>query len=243
MLHSSLSARLGAAAIGYETSTLRGVGAANTSRRNQLAHDIHDHIGSNLSLALRSLDLHEAELAGPGNSRNRIADARRALQDTFRFTRTVVSGLRAYELRDSLQSEIDTWTRSAAEGSTLVKVGINGDESWVPAPLREEIFLVIRECLRNALTHAAASRIEGEVTIAPDNVVCVIEDDGRGFDPHIARTGSGGGMASMRERITALGGTLQILGRPGLGTRVYLQLPLMSAADVTERTESAGRVG
>ncbi|WP_406454334.1 ATP-binding protein [Streptomyces sp. NBC_01622] len=239
MLHSSIFTRVGAAAIGYETSTLRGVGAANTSRRNELARDIHDHIGSSLSLALRNLDLYEAERAAGGNAQNRITAARRALHDTFRFTRSVVSGLRAYELRDSLQSEIDSYTRSAADGNTLVKVRINGDESWVPGTRREEVFLVVRECLRNALTHADASRVEGDITIAPDSVACTIEDDGRGFDTTSLRARQGGGMASMRERITALGGTFQVASRPGVGTRVHFQLPLGAVADVEGRS---GRV-
>jgi len=241
MLHSSISTRVGAAAIGYETSTLRGIGAANTSRRNELARDIHDHIGSSLSLALRNLDLYEAERAGGGDAQHRITAARRALHDTFGFTRSVVSGLRAYELRDSLQSEIDSYTQSAADGDTLVKVRINGDESWVPDARREEIFLVVRECVRNALTHAAASRIEGDVTIAPDNIACTIEDDGRGFETTSLRAVQGGGMVSMRERITALGGTFQVASRPGVGTRVHFQLPLGNDANIEGSSGRARR--
>ncbi|AWT44535.1 MULTISPECIES: sensor histidine kinase [Streptomyces] len=236
MLHSSISTRVRAAAIGYEASTLRGVGAANTARRDQLARDIHDHIGSSLALALRCLDLYEADLAAGGSAQSRIADARQALRDTFRFTRSLVSGLRSYELRDSLQAEINSYTQAATDGAQVV-VGINGDEAWLPADRREEIFLVVRECLRNAFTHAAASRIDVDVTIAPDCVACTVEDDGRGFDPAAPATGRSGGMSSMRERVTGLGGTLRVASYPGIGTRVHFQVPLpeVAAVDLVER--------
>ncbi|MCK1822405.1 ATP-binding protein [Streptomyces sp. XM83C] len=229
MLHSSISTRVRAGAIGYEASTLRGVGEANTARRDQLARDIHDHIGSSLSLALRCLDLYEADLAAGGSAHTRIADARKALRDTFRFTRSLVSGLRSYELRDSLHAEINSYTQAVADGAQ-VAVGINGDEAWLPADRRREIFLVVRECLRNAFTHAAASRIDVDVTIAPDSVACTVEDDGRGFDASGAASGGSGGMSSMRERVHGLGGALRVASYPGIGTRVHFQVPLPQPA-------------
>ncbi|WP_424212986.1 sensor histidine kinase [Streptomyces sp. BI20] len=250
-LHRAISSRVAAAAIGYEASTLRHVGEANTARRDELARDIHDHIGSSLSLALRCLDLYEAELAlgrtqDPAQGgRDRLADARKALLSTFGFTRRLVGGLRAYDLRDSLSAEIDEYTRTASTHGARVTVTLNGDETWMTDRQREEIFLVVRECLRNAFAHAAAQRVDVLVNIAPDLVEGTVEDDGTGFDPDAADHRPGGGIAGMGERVRALGGAFTLTGRPGHGTRARFTVPLgrpaSPATGPSPRTEAPAR--
>ncbi|POG45511.1 hypothetical protein BV881_21085 [Streptomyces sp. ZL-24] len=244
MLHEAIFTRVSAAAIGYESATLRDVGEVSTARRHQLARDLHDHIGSSISLALRCLDLYEAERAkGVTSTRDRLADARHALRDVFGFTRSMVSGLRVNELHDGLKEEIDAYSAAASDRPAEVSSRIDGDESWLPEQARQELFLVVREALRNAFTHARARHIDVLVSIFPDAVHATVTDDGVGL-PH-RRDGEGTGLTAMRQRVTALGGTLELIGGPGRGTRVQVRFPLDGDGDRDGDGESGagGAVG
>ena len=62
------------------------------------------------------------------------------------------------------------------------------------------------------------------------NVVLIVEDDGKGFDPGRAVDGERGmGLVSMRERAAQVGGALEIESRPGAGTTVYVRVPATDA--------------
>ncbi|TRV80410.1 hypothetical protein FKN01_06575 [Streptomyces sp. 130] len=227
MLHEGIFARVSAAAIGYESVTLRGVGQASTARRHQLARDLHDHIGSSISLALRCLDLYVMEQEkGVASTRDRLQDARQALRDVFTFTRTMVSGLRVNELHDGLKEEIDAYSAAASDRPAEVVSRIDGDESWLPEHTRQELFLVVREALRNAFAHARAGRIDILVSLFPDAAHATVTDDGVGLPPARDGKGDGTGLTAMRQRVTALGGTLELISEPGRGTRVQLRIPL-----------------
>ncbi|MFF5127398.1 sensor histidine kinase [Streptomyces syringium] len=225
MLHDAIFTRVSAAAIGYESATLRDVGQASTARRHRIARDLHDHIGSSISLALRCLDLYAMEQAsGATPPRDRLADARQALRDVFGFTRSMVSGLRVNELHDGLKEEIDAYSAASSDRPAEVRSRIDGDESWLPEQTRQELFLIVREALRNAFTHAKAGRIDVAVRIYPDAVHATVTDDGVGLPER--RDGEGTGLRAMRQRVSALGGTLELTGEPGRGTRVRLRIPL-----------------
>lgn len=231
MLQEGIFARVGAAAIGYESRTLHDVGEASTARRHQVARDLHDHIGSSIGLALRCLDLYTMEQAkGIVSTRDRLQDARQALQDVFGFTRTMVSGLRVNELHDGLKEEIDAYSAAATDRPAEVGCRIDGDESWLPEQTRQELFLMVREALRNAFAHARANRIDVLIRVFPDTAHATITDDGVGLPS--PGDSDGTGLTAMRQRVTALGGTLKLVSEPGQGTRVELRIPLDSAGTV-----------
>jgi signal transduction histidine kinase len=85
-------------------------------------------------------------------------------------------------------------------------------------------YRIIQEALTNVARHAAVRH--GSVTVeASDGTLQVlVEDEGAGFDVSAVRTGAG--LGGMRERVTILGGELEIVSAPGSGTRVSAQLPL-----------------
>jgi signal transduction histidine kinase len=100
---------------------------------------------------------------------------------------------------------------------------VEGELSRVPAEVSDELYMVLREAVRNALLHAGARSLR--VRLASDGLELRAEvvDDGIGFDP---KTGAGVGVASMGERVQLLGGRLTVTSAPGLGTGVQARLPL-----------------
>jgi signal transduction histidine kinase len=93
----------------------------------------------------------------------------------------------------------------------------------IPAQVRRQAYLVFKESLTNALRHANASRIEVSLSLRGRELTLTVADDGRGIVP--GEPGLGGhGLASMRRRADACGGTLQMTSRPETGTTVVLRV-------------------
>jgi signal transduction histidine kinase len=88
------------------------------------------------------------------------------------------------------------------------------------------VLRVAQEALNNALRHAEAERIELRMEARDERLIVTVADDGIGFDPEDRSLRSRRlGLTSMEERALALGGTLNVVSRPGEGTTVTLEVP------------------
>ena len=101
-----------------------------------------------------------------------------------------------------------------------------GDEALVSAGVREQLFLVLREAVRNAVSHSRAGKVTVAVNIGQERITGVVEDDGQGFDRKRTDPAESGGLASMAERTALLGGACSVDSAPGEGTRVEASFPL-----------------
>lgn len=89
----------------------------------------------------------------------------------------------------------------------------------------------MQEALNNVAKHAEARRVCILLTRQGDELTALVEDEGRGFDPERAESGSdrrGIGLLGMRERIGLVGGTLVVESSEGKGTVVQARIPLTS---------------
>jgi signal transduction histidine kinase len=120
------------------------------------------------------------------------------------------------------------------------------------APLAEfQVFRLVQEALTNVRKHAGASR--AAVSLTSDRstsdggvrLLVVVADDGRGFASVEAAGGasSGLGLTSMRERVEALGGTLEVRSEPGAGTRVAATIPLPRSSEEPAHAAAAVAAG
>lgn len=230
-MHESLSVRVSALLYGYDAVVQPRLDEMLTEDRRRLARDIHDWIGSGLSVAHRNLDLYEIY-----NQRNlpgadeRFGIARKALDQLMDDTRRIVTDLRTtWQSVGSVRDELQWFMRCLSSQAT-VDIVVSGDEALVPPEQRQELYVIIRECLRNIDQHSRARAAAVVVTIAADAVSVMIADDGVGFDQaRLVDDNSGGkqhGLASIRERAERLGGTVLIDSRPSRGTRIQVELPL-----------------
>jgi signal transduction histidine kinase len=88
------------------------------------------------------------------------------------------------------------------------------------------LFRVAQEALSNAIRHAGAGKLQLQLRIQGGGVLLAVRDDGLGFDVQLM-TGRGRlGLASMRERMRIVNGTLDIDSAPGSGTTVVAWAPL-----------------
>ena len=193
---------------------------AALAERERIGRDLHDLLGHTLSLvAIKS------ELAGrlvdrdPAAAKRQIGEVETVARQALAQVREAVVGIRA----TGLQAEL------AAARLALLSADVHLDHRLAPvalAPSLESMLaMTLREATTNVLRHAHASRVEVELVQSDGELQLLISDDGRGGDIQ-----PGNGLAGMRERITAVGGRLDIDSPPGGGTRLQITLPRQALA-------------
>ena len=114
-----------------------------------------------------------------------------------------------------------------SQGSARFHVVVEGPPRDLHPILRDDVYAIAREALRNAFRHAQAHNIEAELTYNGSSFRLRIRDDGKGIDPEIAAAGRAGhyGMKGIRERAKRIGGNLHVWTGTGAGTEIELSIP------------------
>jgi signal transduction histidine kinase len=109
--------------------------------------------------------------------------------------------------------------------------------------IRDELYCITREALRNAYSHARAHQIEVEITYAERLFRLRIRDDGEGIAPEILKGGRPGhyGLAGMGERARQIGAKLSNWSRAGAGTEIALSIPGFNAYGRSPKQSVGGR--
>jgi signal transduction histidine kinase len=147
-----------------------------------------------------------------------IAEGRSAVHDLRSSTTTT------NELAQAVRSVAD---ELAGDGSPTFRLVVEGAVRELHPILRDEVYRVAREGLRNAFNHARARHVEAEITYGEWLFRLRIRDDGEGIPPDIIETGRSGhyGLSGMRERARQTGAKLDIWSSAGTGTEIDLSIP------------------
>jgi signal transduction histidine kinase len=137
---------------------------------------------------------------------------------------TIIQTLRPVQLEDkglqeALAEYVQRWQDQSGVAATCEARG----DGAIPLAVEETLFRVAQEALANVARHSRASR--ARVSLASDGkqAILTIADDGQGFDSRASSQGVG--LRSMRERVEAAGGDLQIDSGTG-GTTVVARVPI-----------------
>jgi signal transduction histidine kinase len=116
---------------------------------------------------------------------------------------------------------------SGEKSSATFRVAIEGTPRDLDPILRDDIYRIAREALRNAFSHAQASKIEAEITYGQRLFRLRVRDDGKGIDPKLLDVGRDGhwGLPGMRERAQQIGAQLDMWSEVGAGTEMELRVP------------------
>jgi signal transduction histidine kinase len=206
---------------------------AEAAERERVSRELHDRVAHDIGVAHQSLELFSAlSESGPERAQERLALAkettRRALDQT-RALSAELKRLQQEELGEGLESAFSRLAEVYVPDGIGMEIFFSGDESAISEPVRTQVYLAMREAVRNAVKHSGCSRI-GVTLRALDGELCgLVEDDGEGFDIEAvgrATPSWGVGLRSIRERAEMLGGTLRVDSEPSKGTRVEIRVPL-----------------
>lgn len=215
------------AGISYIDYLLRKVYEVQSEERRRISRELHDRVTHSLAVVCKNLELHEAlKTVDPGRAEEKISLVQRMAEDALKSGNQICTELRISGIRDGLEIALSDFLRTNVPSSIRSWVSVKGDEALIPNHVREELFLVLREAIRNALKHSGARVIKVRMVTTATSVKASVEDNGRGFFPGRPETSGGIGLTSMEERMALLGGTLRLRSAVGECTRVEVEVPL-----------------
>jgi signal transduction histidine kinase len=200
---------------------------AKEEERRFIARELHDDLGQSLTVLKLGL---KSGKATPFSDPVRIVDS--LISKVRELSRT---------LRPALLDEVGLAPALSAyleEQSTISGVAMELDprafQGRLPGDLEIACFRLVQEAVTNALRHAEAKHLKVHLNRNDDRVSLRIEDDGIGFDGlnTLVRAALEGhiGVIGMRERVRSLGGAFQISAKPGEGTTIAVELPLVQTS-------------
>ncbi len=215
---------------------------AITEERERIAREMHDSLAQVLGYVNTKAQAAETLLAGGQSERAaaQIGQLAAAARAAYADVREGILGLRTSlgddrGFVDTLRAYLEQW-----QGQSGVTVTLVTDPAPFPSRLTPngevQLLRIIQEALANVRKHAGASHAHIRLTIDGSDLEARIVDDGTGFDPEaLGRTSTPRfGLATMRERAEAVGGTLTVSSEPGAGTRVVVRLPVVAMANPRE---------
>jgi signal transduction histidine kinase len=200
---------------------------AVVDEQDRISRELHDSIIQSIYAVTLSLD-DVPELVGesPAEAGQRVDDAIDALHGVIGDIRNFIFGLRPLlldsgSLLDGLRTLADELGRN-----TTIEAEIVGEEpEGIPLEIVAELLAIAREALANVARHSGATHTSMQLTEPDTQVRLEIADDGRGIDPHAELVHGHHGLANMRTRAEALGGTFDIESLPGAGTHIIVAIP------------------
>jgi PAS domain S-box-containing protein len=204
---------------------------AHEEERALLARELHDDVTQRL--AVLAIDVGRAELAVADPAQTEAMQAVHA--GLVRLSEDIHS--LAYQLHPSVLEELGLAEALRAEGERRERQGrldLAMDLDPLPAGIGADaalcLFRVAQEALNNVARHAGVRAADVTLRHMDDGLLLAVSDAGAGFDPGSPREGMHLGLASMRERVRLVRGTLDIESAPGRGTTILAWVPTEGAS-------------
>ena len=220
--------------------SLRRLNETLESEIKRIAHAVHDEAGQLLVAVHLALAEFSPELLEP---------QKRQVFQIQELLRQVEDQLRRYshELRPSMLDDLGwlaavRFLADSVAKRTGIRVHIASKfKDRLDSALETTLYRVVQEALNNAAKHSKASLVRINISREDATLSCAISDDGVGFHPRSLHANSssgqhGLGLRGMKERLNAVGGTLNVKSSPGHGTKLYVRFPLEKEHANSHRT-------
>ncbi|MEJ1962464.1 MAG: sensor histidine kinase [Gammaproteobacteria bacterium] len=199
--------------------------------KSELAHRLHDELGGLLTAAKMDLSWLQSRLAQPPYN-ERLAQLGGVLDDAMNLKRRVVEELRPslldhFGLPTALRAHVE---HVCSNAGLQCDVALSDEAEGLPKDLAIALFRVIQEGLSNVVRHAHAQQVRLALTADPQRYLLLLTDDGCGMKMEDGAFRWSHGLAGMRHRIEALGGTFAVESSPAEGTTLRAEIPRKHAA-------------
>lgn len=213
---------------------LRKIVTTQEDERRRIARDLHDQLGQQLT----GLRLKIASLKAKCSTYKEINSDVDQIEKLGARLDTQVNFL-AWELRptalddlgliDAVQNYVRAWSRQFDIPAAFHTNG--GLVKRLDSEIETNLYRIAQEALNNVFKHSAAESASVILEVRNADVVLIVEDNGRGFEPEeigpADETGKGLGIIGMRERAAIIGGKIEIEASRGRGTTIFVRVPLV----------------
>ncbi len=208
------------------------IGAQETERR-RISRELHDELGQALTGIKYNLEIIERDL--PEN----LFGVKERLKEVEMLSAQILGQLRqlSHDLRPPMLDDlglIPTLRWYVEQYGKRWKIEAHyeavGFHEKLDPELETALYRLIQEALTNIAKHAQADDVNVDLNRTDSAITVTITDNGRGFDPeevlrmNIQKRGLG--IRGMQERVSILGGTIDIRSRPAAGTQIAIEIPL-----------------
>jgi PAS domain S-box-containing protein len=212
---------------------LRRLVSAQEEERRRISRELHDQMGQQLTAVMMGLKTLNTASYGRQPAIDILQQLQELTNQLACEVHSLAWGLRPPALDDlGLETALYNYAEEWAERSrVVVDFHSSGFETErLPWTHETAIYRISQEALTNVFKHSMADRVSFILERRGDHVLAVVEDNGKGFDIQALQEKSTEernlGLLGMRERASLLGGTLAIESAPGVGTSVFVRIPL-----------------
>lgn len=215
------------AALGEQLKT-----AAVVEERHRLARELHDAVSQQLfAIAMTTAAIKRMIEKNPERAAQQIELVEEMAAGAQAEMRALLLHLRPATLQDKpLREAICELLEELLRKNTLAITWEIEEVSNLPSGIEDHLFRILQEALSNTLRHARANAINVKLFTLQGQVRLRISDDGVGFDLDGEKMTSYG-LQSIRERVSEVGGALDIYSAVGKGTQIEVRIPLMMEND------------
>ena len=221
---------------------------AQENERRRISRELHDEIGQALYAIKLNLEMVDKDLPHTTPAiRGRLGEAKSLSSQTLTAMRQLSLNLRPTMLDDlglipTLRWYIQNFSSRLGIYSNFETMGF---EEKLSPQIETAFYRIVQEALNNIAKHAQADRVEISLVKRDSRIYASIQDNGKGFDLdrvlHPESPERGFGIVGIQERISLLGGQMDIQTRPGFGTLIHFEIPYENVRDGDEKnTSSAG---
>jgi len=198
-------------------------------QRLEISRDLHDSVGSQLTLMSSTLDSLKKSDKDPVKSKEKISSLSTFVDLSISELRNTLWILNADEVfLEDLNLKILNFINNASEAKDDIKFNYQFDikeNVKLDSKVAANIFRIIQEIINNALKHSGAELIDIQMSHNLNNLNMIISDDGKGFD-FTNEKDSSFGLSNIQKRTDELAGKLNLETSAGHGTRYNIVIPL-----------------
>jgi signal transduction histidine kinase len=205
------------------------------SERTRVARDLHDTLlqsfqGVLLKFSALQYVIRDRPTDAEETLKRLVDEAREAITEG----RDAVQGLRSSTIvANDLARAITTFAQGlaadqAGQDCPEFRLYVEGKSKELPPLVRDEVYKIACEALRNAFRHAQAKRIEVQIRYDPRRFRLQLVDNGKGIDPAVLNAGGRAGhhgLPGLHERAQVAGGKLSVWSQVASGTEIDLTIP------------------
>lgn len=208
------------------------------NERSRLSREIHDGIAQNLGfLKLQTAQMQTFLDRGESDRVRHVLNVLYSvLSETYQDVREAIDSLRflgnykndgtGIQLNLAIKSIIDDYEDNGMLSGINISLACSDDDAYLHPDIVAQVARIVQEALSNIRKHSGADKAWINMQIDHEELVMLIKDNGRGFDPQDIPDVSSHGLAGMHERAELIGADFQVISQPGKGTTISLHRKL-----------------